>query len=56
MARGLSNTFAGITPGDVPLFVVAQLLGAVCALFVSSALTGPHSGIADADKRQRIPE
>ncbi|MFM9846457.1 MAG: aquaporin [Hyphomicrobiaceae bacterium] len=56
MARGLSNTFAGITPGDVPLFVVAQLVGAVCALYVASALAGPDSGIADADKRQRIPE
>jgi glycerol uptake facilitator-like aquaporin len=31
MARAASNTFAGIRPVDVPLFVVAQLLGAAAA-------------------------
>ncbi len=31
VARGLTNTFAGIAPQDVPLFIVAQLLGAGCA-------------------------
>lgn len=28
VARGLSDTFAGIAPGDVPAFIVAQLFGA----------------------------
>ena len=28
IARSLSNSFAGIAPHDVPLFIVAQLLGA----------------------------
>ena len=28
VARSLTNTFAGIAPHDVPLFIVAQLLGA----------------------------
>lgn len=28
VARSLTNTFAGISPHDVPLFIVAQLLGA----------------------------
>jgi glycerol uptake facilitator-like aquaporin len=28
IARSLTNTFAGIAPHDVPLFIVAQLLGA----------------------------
>ncbi len=28
IARSLSNTFAGISPGDVPAFVAAQLAGA----------------------------
>ena len=28
VARSLSDTFAGIAPGDVPLFVVAQFAGA----------------------------
>ena len=31
VARSLTNTFAGIAPHDVPLFIVAQLLGAACA-------------------------
>ena len=34
LARGLSDTFAGIRPGDVPAFVAAQLAGAVSALVV----------------------
>jgi glycerol uptake facilitator-like aquaporin len=31
VARSLTNTFAGIAPHDVPLFIAAQLLGAGCA-------------------------
>lgn len=31
LARAASNTFAGIRPVDVPVFVVAQLLGAAAA-------------------------
>jgi len=31
IARSLSNTFAGIRPTDVPMFVLAQCLGAVAA-------------------------
>jgi glycerol uptake facilitator-like aquaporin len=31
LARGFSNTFAGIRPIDVPLFIAAQLLGAFAA-------------------------
>ena len=31
LARALSNTFAGIAPSSAPLFVVAQLLGAIAA-------------------------
>lgn len=30
VARSITNTFAGIAPHDVPLFIVAQLLGAGC--------------------------
>ncbi len=36
IARGLTQTFAGIRPMDVPAFVVAQLAGAVLALGVAS--------------------
>jgi glycerol uptake facilitator-like aquaporin len=38
LARALSDTFAGIRMSDVPLFVAAQLAGALCALWVSSRL------------------
>jgi glycerol uptake facilitator-like aquaporin len=31
VARSLTNTFAGIAPHDVPLFIIAQLLGAAAA-------------------------
>jgi glycerol uptake facilitator-like aquaporin len=35
VARSLTNTFAGIAPHDVPLFIVAQLLGAACAAMLA---------------------
>ena len=38
VARSLSNSFAGIAPGDVPLFVLAQLLGALAAALVAGFL------------------
>lgn len=37
--RMFSNTFAGISPGSVPGFVVAQLLGAVAGLAIHKALS-----------------
>jgi glycerol uptake facilitator-like aquaporin len=38
IARSLTNTFSGIRPIDLPGFVVAQLLGAVCGLWLASWL------------------
>lgn len=38
IARGLSDTFAGIAPGNVPLFIGAQLVGALAALAVARRL------------------
>lgn len=35
IARSLTNTFSGIRPVDLPGFVVAQLLGAVCGLWLA---------------------
>ena len=32
IARSLTDTYTGITPGDVPAFVAAQFLGATAAL------------------------
>lgn len=34
IARSLTNTFAGIAPHDVPVFILAQLLGAGSAALV----------------------
>jgi len=34
LARSVSDTFAGISPNNVPMFVVAQILGAFAATFV----------------------
>lgn len=34
MARSLSDTFAGIDPAHMPMFIIAQLTGAVLALIV----------------------
>jgi glycerol uptake facilitator-like aquaporin len=48
LARGFSDTFAGIRPIDVPAFVMAQLAGAVCALYACEFLIGP----ADAELPQ----
>lgn len=39
VARSLSNTFAGIAPASVPMFVLAQLVGAVAALAFFKWLT-----------------
>ena len=41
VARSLSNTFAGIAPRDVPMFIVAQLLGAAAAAVVARGLFDP---------------
>jgi glycerol uptake facilitator-like aquaporin len=41
IARELTNTFAGISPGSVVPFIAAQLVGAVVAWLVVSALF-PH--------------
>ena len=35
VARSLTNTFAGIAPHDVPLFILAQLLGAASAALLA---------------------
>jgi glycerol uptake facilitator-like aquaporin len=34
IARALSDTFAGIAPGDAPGFIVAELLGAIAAAYL----------------------
>ncbi|MBX9775251.1 MAG: aquaporin family protein [Xanthobacteraceae bacterium] len=36
LARALSDTFAGISPGDVPGFIVAQAIGALAAVLFAN--------------------
>jgi glycerol uptake facilitator-like aquaporin len=38
VARSLSDTFSGIAPAHVPLFIAAQLVGAACAAVVATGL------------------
>lgn len=38
VARSLTNTFAGIAPNDVPLFIFGQLAGAACAALLAKWL------------------
>lgn len=40
IARSLTNTFSGIRPVDLPGFIVAQLIGAVCGLWLAGWLLG----------------
>lgn len=42
IARGLSATFSGIRPLDVPAFVAAELLGAALAALLFGWLLKPH--------------
>jgi glycerol uptake facilitator-like aquaporin len=44
IARSLSDSFAGIAPTDVPLFVVAQLLGASLAALLARFLFAEEPG------------
>ena len=40
-ARALTDTFAGIRPIDAPMFIVAQVVGAVAAMAVGGWLFNP---------------
>ena len=44
VGRMFSNTFAGIAPSSVPTFIVAQLVGGVCAVLVLRALVPRRDG------------
>jgi glycerol uptake facilitator-like aquaporin len=38
IARSLTNTFSGIRPADVPAFIVAQIAGAMCGMWLAGWL------------------
>ena len=42
VVRSLSDTFAGIAPGDAPLFIAAQLVGAVSAVALAGWLIAEY--------------
>lgn len=44
IARGFSNTFAGIRPDDVLYFILAQLAGAITAMLLMRWVLNRHSG------------
>ncbi len=43
VARSLSDTFAGIAPADVPMFIAAQLTGAIMATLTATWLFSDES-------------
>jgi glycerol uptake facilitator-like aquaporin len=45
IARSLTNTFSGIRPIDLPGFIAAQIVGAVCALALVSWLLRTPVGV-----------
>ncbi|GAA0363986.1 aquaglyceroporin AqpS [Microbispora corallina] len=52
IARGFSDTFAGIAPDSVPAFVAAQLLGALVGVALAVTLYPTSGRPAAADARQ----
>ncbi len=50
IARSLSDTFAGIAPGDAPGFIVAELLGALAAAYLFGWLFAPAAAAPAAEK------
>jgi len=53
VARTLSDTFAGIAPSSVPMFVLAQLIGGAAAVGVVGAL---HPEVAAAADEVVVPK
>jgi glycerol uptake facilitator-like aquaporin len=47
IARAFTNTFSGIRPIDLPGFITAQLLGALCALAFAGWLLREEEGAAE---------
>ncbi|RMA41407.1 aquaporin [Rhodophyticola porphyridii] len=44
IARALSDTFAGILPGNMPVFIAMQVIGAVAAVLLARRLFAPAPG------------
>ena len=53
IARSLSDTFAGIAPRDVPMFIIAQLTGAALAAVIARNLFDPPKTRSGPPRGQR---
>ena len=54
IARALTDSFSGIAPGDVPMFIVAQLAGALAGLAVMSWFFSPARESAPGVVSERV--
>jgi len=52
IARSLTNTFSGIRPVDLPGFVAAEVVGALCALALMTWLLRPNADAGIAVKQE----
>lgn len=52
IARAFTDTFSGIRPADLPGFIVAEFIGAICALGVMSWLLRAPQGALSAIKEE----
>ena len=52
IARSLTNTFSGIRPTDLPGFIAAQLVGALCALALMTWLLRARSVITTPEQAE----
>jgi glycerol uptake facilitator-like aquaporin len=48
IARSLTNTFSGIRPLDLPGFIAAQMIGAICAMAFAAWLLRKPEDAAEA--------
>jgi glycerol uptake facilitator-like aquaporin len=55
VARMFSDTFAGIAPASVPMFVVMQLIGGVLGLGLTTFLYPDAAGLADDLANEHVP-
>jgi glycerol uptake facilitator-like aquaporin len=55
IARSLTNTFSGIRPLDLPGFIIAELIGAVCAVALMGwLLRTPKAAVASIRSEPRL--
>lgn len=47
IARSLTDTFAGILPGNMPMFIAMQLVGAGLAVYVARSIFAPETASAE---------